>query len=192
MAAARSFLALLLLTAATAAFAHADEGRAFDITTAASTPRKVLNGGSDGHLASAASQAVSALKTAVEAIESVLNINAPGALGASNEVKQLSGLDNFKRVIATEKKVVVMFTANKKCRGCKAIESVYADMSEDYAAVAFYIVDADAEEEIAASFADLLYRLPAVIAFKDGDQFGYAIGQDVLGDLVHLLERLVA
>lgn len=50
MAAARFFLALLLLSAATAGFAHTDEGRAFDITTATSVPRKVLNGGSDGEL----------------------------------------------------------------------------------------------------------------------------------------------
>lgn len=44
------FLALLLLTAATASFAHADEGHAFDITTPANAPRKVLNGESNGKL----------------------------------------------------------------------------------------------------------------------------------------------
>lgn len=51
MAVARSFLVLLLLTTAVAAFAHTvDEGRTFDVTTIDNVPRKVLNGGSDGEL----------------------------------------------------------------------------------------------------------------------------------------------
>lgn len=52
MAAARVVVTLFLLMVATAGFVHADEGRAFDITTATSAhaPRKVLNGGSDGKL----------------------------------------------------------------------------------------------------------------------------------------------
>ncbi|GAQ78551.1 hypothetical protein KFL_000150020 [Klebsormidium nitens] len=161
--------------------------KAFDITTAASAPRKVLNGGSDGLLASAANQAVSALTDAMEAIESLLNISAPDL--RASDVKELSGLDNYKQVLSTEKKVVVLFTGCDE--GCGYIDSVFEGMCNHYAGrgMAFYNVDAYAERDI-VSFANVVH-VPMVIVYKNGDRYGSAIGDNLLEDLEVLLERLV-
>jgi len=184
MAAARFFVALLLLTTAMAGLAHAEESRNFDITSATSVPRKVLNGGSDGMLVSAVSQAVSKLQGALEAIESALSLNAP-VLGESN-VKKLTGLDNFDKVINSGDKVVIFFTASW-CPPCKFIGQIFENRSLKYTDLAFYEVDITEEDSQAIAGKVGIRAMPTVIAFKDGEKVDEVLGMNFQG-----LEELLA
>ena len=98
-------------------------------------------------------------------------------------VKDLT-LNELKEVLDNNKKVFIDFYADW-CGPCRAMGPVVEELSEEVNDVAFYKVNCDDEEELAAQFQ--VTNIPCFFIIKDGTISSKVVGMREKEDLLKLL-----
>ena len=98
-------------------------------------------------------------------------------------VKDLT-LNELKEVLDNNKKVFIDFYADW-CGPCRAMGPVVEELSEEVNDVAFYKVNCDDEEELAAHFQ--VTKIPCFFIIKDGTISSKVVGMREKEDLLKLL-----
>jgi thioredoxin 1 len=91
-------------------------------------------------------------------------------------VKQVQGLENFKKEIAFSGLTVVDFYATW-CGPCKMVAPVIEKLSETVTQANFIKVDVDESPDVAAEYG--VTAMPTFIFFKNGEKVETVIGANV-------------
>ncbi|KDE07327.1 hypothetical protein MVLG_02370 [Microbotryum lychnidis-dioicae p1A1 Lamole] len=88
-------------------------------------------------------------------------------------VKAIESLAEFKKIINTDKIVVIDFWATW-CGPCKVISPVFEQLEEEHTNLEFYKVDVEAQEEITHECA--IKAMPTFMFFQKGEKKGTVVG----------------
>ena len=105
-------------------------------------------------------------------------------------IAEITGQDFDGEVLKSNLPVFACFTSSR-CRSCFALCLIVEDLAKEYEGrMKFVIIDMEKEPELAARYHIL--PLPAVLLFQGSEPVKKVLGFHYKGELMELLDRLVA